>query len=158
MVEGCQALPGYGGLGRIRAREGSRRAKAGSWRLAQPLKLAAVLLIAGTILCTTPVISRVYCQLQGTPEVVTTASVIVKPGDTLWSLARTYYPGADPRWAVYRLRELNGLTTGSITAGMTLRVELPTGRAVASPPDTGHLAEGGYEAAPRTPFSIAIDP
>lgn len=53
--------------------------------------------------------------------------VTVEPGDTLWTLATRYFQGTDPRVGVARLRRLNQLKDGSIQAGQTLKVELPTG-------------------------------
>jgi LysM domain len=44
---------------------------------------------------------------------------VVKPGDTLWEIASDHYDG-DPRGAVWRLRERNGLTSPALVPGMTL--------------------------------------
>jgi len=44
---------------------------------------------------------------------------VVKPGDTLWELAPDRYDG-DPRGAVWRLQELNDLTSPALVPGMTL--------------------------------------
>lgn len=44
--------------------------------------------------------------------------VVVQPGDTLWSLARQYAPGMDPREAVYIIRTVNdGLDPALIRPG-----------------------------------------
>lgn len=44
--------------------------------------------------------------------------VVVKPGDTLWKLATTHYPGKDPREVVYIIREANGgLDPGALRPG-----------------------------------------
>jgi hypothetical protein len=44
---------------------------------------------------------------------------VVKPGDTLWEIAAERYQG-DPRRAVWRLQERNGLTSAALVPGMTL--------------------------------------
>ena len=54
-------------------------------------------------------------QPQPTHELV---EVVIQPGDTLWSLATTHYPGKDPREVVYIMREANGgLDPGAIRPG-----------------------------------------
>ncbi len=47
-------------------------------------------------------------------------SLVVRPGQTLWGIARTVEPGADPRSTVERLIELNALPGADIEAGRTL--------------------------------------
>jgi nucleoid-associated protein YgaU len=44
---------------------------------------------------------------------------VVKPGDTLWEIAAERYDG-DPRAAVWRVQERNGLTSSALTPGMIL--------------------------------------
>jgi LysM domain len=44
----------------------------------------------------------------------------VRAGETLWSIALHAYPGADPRDAVYRIEQANGLHTADIAAGRVL--------------------------------------
>jgi LysM repeat protein len=44
---------------------------------------------------------------------------IVKPDDTLWSIAVAHY-GGDPRASVYRLEERNGLTGPFVRPGQKL--------------------------------------
>jgi LysM repeat protein len=48
--------------------------------------------------------------------------VTVLPGQTLWEIAATSVPGADPRDVVLEIRELNGLTDSRIFAGQELLV------------------------------------
>ena len=52
------------------------------------------------------------------------ATVVVEPGDTLWSIAAQRYPGDDTRARVDEIEQLNHLTSPVIEAGETLR--LPT--------------------------------
>ena len=42
---------------------------------------------------------------------------VVRPGDTLWSIAREHYPDADPRAAVYAIRQLNDVRPEAIRPG-----------------------------------------
>lgn len=51
-----------------------------------------------------------------------TSQVVVLPGDTLWSIARTAQPGVDPRDTVLRIQKLNGLTDSEVSAGQRLVV------------------------------------
>ncbi len=51
--------------------------------------------------------------------------VVVRSGDTLWSIAARHFPDRDPREAVVALREANGIDGGVLTAGQRLR--LPAG-------------------------------
>ena len=51
-----------------------------------------------------------------------TAVVVVQPGQTVWSIAKTLDPGADPRGLVGRIRELNGLDDAVVVPGQALVV------------------------------------
>ena len=46
---------------------------------------------------------------------------LVKPYDTLWSIATAHYAG-DPREAVWRIEERNDLSGATITPGQVLRL------------------------------------
>jgi LysM repeat protein len=56
------------------------------------------------------------------PAVVPGSVVTVQPGDTLWSIAGQVAPGHDPRGVVERLREVNHLSSVTLTPGQTLKV------------------------------------
>ena len=49
---------------------------------------------------------------------------VVEPGDTLWALAVARYDG-DPREAVWRMKERNGLRTSALVPGMVLSLPGP---------------------------------
>jgi len=49
-------------------------------------------------------------------------TVTVDPGDTLWSLAQTADPGADPRPLIAEIRRVNGLGTSTLQPGQSLAV------------------------------------
>jgi nucleoid-associated protein YgaU len=48
-------------------------------------------------------------------------SYVVKPYDTLWSIATTHYAG-DPREAVWQIQERNRLAGATIAPGQVLRL------------------------------------
>lgn len=52
-------------------------------------------------------------QPPGPPEPAETATVVVRPGDTLWGLAGEVAPGADRRVTVDQITELNGLRSAA---------------------------------------------
>lgn len=56
---------------------------------------------------------------------VATASfetVTVMPGDTLWSIAETVAPGADPREVIGDITRLNALRSGALQIGQELAI------------------------------------
>ena len=53
---------------------------------------------------------------------VPTLRVTVEEGDSLWVIARSAAPQADPREMVLEIRELNGLTSNTIQPGQVLLV------------------------------------
>jgi LysM domain len=52
----------------------------------------------------------------------TPSAVVVRDGDTLWSIANRVAPGSDPRREVVHLLRVNGLTDVTVFPGQTLRV------------------------------------
>lgn len=50
----------------------------------------------------------------------TFAEVTVMPGDTLWSIAESVAPEADPRDVIDEIVRLNALSSGSLVAGQSL--------------------------------------
>ncbi len=47
-------------------------------------------------------------------------TLVVQPGDTLWSIAKEVAPGGDVRKTVYEIRKLNGLSDAMIISGQVL--------------------------------------
>lgn len=70
-------------------------------------------------------------QLQGPPvgttgREVSTTTVVVQPGDRLWTIARRLYGDqVDTRWAVEAIRELNGPDCVRLRPATTLTVPTP---------------------------------
>ena len=50
------------------------------------------------------------------------ATVVVQPGDTLWSIAVEHYPADDVRVRVDDIEQANGLAGPAIQVGQTLRL------------------------------------
>jgi hypothetical protein len=50
------------------------------------------------------------------------ARVLVQPGQSLWVLARTYDPQADPRRVVAQIQRLNSMPGTQVSAGQVLWV------------------------------------
>jgi nucleoid-associated protein YgaU len=59
------------------------------------------------------------------PEPVGERSIVVQPGQTLWSIAKDVAPDRDIREVIYEIRRINGLDTAMVRSGQTL--VLPTG-------------------------------
>jgi hypothetical protein len=50
------------------------------------------------------------------------AKVLVRPGQSLWSLAEAYDPDADTRQVIQQIRQLNSMTGDQVRAGEVLWV------------------------------------
>lgn len=55
-------------------------------------------------------------------EVVTPDTYLVQPGDTLWHIAKQYYPRRDPRAVIWEIRELNQMASATIYAYQELKL------------------------------------
>ena len=49
----------------------------------------------------------------------------VRPGETLWEIAKDAYPNRDPRDAVARLKAENKLRSSAVVPGQKLRIPSP---------------------------------
>jgi nucleoid-associated protein YgaU len=83
--------------------------------------LAAVvaLAVAGLLM------TRTTSTAAQRPEPVGERSIVVQPGQTLWSIAKDVAPDRDIREVIYEIRRINGLDTAMVRSGQTL--VLPTG-------------------------------
>jgi LysM domain-containing protein len=59
------------------------------------------------------------------PEPVGQRSIVVQPGQTLWSIAKDVAPDRDIREVIYEIRQINGLDSAMVRSGQTL--VLPAG-------------------------------
>jgi LysM repeat protein len=75
-------------------------------RLARTAVILAALLVALVV----SIVGHAASSSAGNgPAVSATSTVVVQPGQTLWSIARGVAPGTDVRESVARIQELNGL-------------------------------------------------
>jgi nucleoid-associated protein YgaU len=77
-----------------------------------------VVLVLGTVLLAS--LGLAVSAHGGTSPTYTT--VVVQPGDTLWSIASEHYPADDVRVRVDDIEQANGLQGPRIEAGQTLRL------------------------------------
>lgn len=54
------------------------------------------------------------------PEPAARQTVVVQPGQTLWSIARGLAPGRDVRETVHEIRQINGLDNAMVRSGQIL--------------------------------------
>ena len=91
--------------------------------LASVLAAGVLAFLAMTLLHAAPVAAL---SAQGSGVQVSAAaghSIVVHPGDTLWSIADREMPGIDPVEAVGRIREVNALApSDSLVAGSVIAV------------------------------------
>jgi LysM repeat protein len=59
------------------------------------------------------------------PVPVDQRSIVVQPGQTLWSIAKDVAPDRDIREVIYEIRRINGLDNAMVRSGQTL--VLPSG-------------------------------
>jgi LysM repeat protein len=59
------------------------------------------------------------------PEPVGQRSIVVQPGQTLWSIAKEVAPDRDIREVIYEIRQINGLDSAMVRSGQSL--VLPAG-------------------------------
>jgi LysM repeat protein len=78
-----------------------------------------LLLLTGIVVALAPA-SRAADPPAPTPVAV------VRPGDTLWSVAERHLPGRDPFAVIDEIRRLNGLDDCTVHPGQ--RLALPAGR------------------------------
>jgi LysM repeat protein len=95
---------GYG----IRPMRSSRRIRPAG-------RLVAVFLLAAAVSVSLAVVAHGGTAAQD-------ATVVVQPGDTLWSIAAQHYPSDDIRARVVDIESANRLKSPVIEAGETLRL------------------------------------
>jgi len=78
-------------------------------------RLAVVLLLALAVSLSLAVVAH-----GGTAPAYST--VVVQPGDTVWSIAAEHYPSDDIRARVVDIERANGLNSPLIETGKTLRL------------------------------------
>jgi LysM repeat protein len=84
-------------------------------------RLAAVVLLALSVSIGLAVAAHGSSAGTGLPSAEET-TVVVQPGDTLWSIASQRYPSDDVRARVEDIKRANGLHSPVIEAGETLHL------------------------------------
>jgi hypothetical protein len=86
-------------------------------------------LVAGAVIVATLLWFAIASAVQGPAHVAAppaggqaTSEIIVQPGQTLWSIAESAAPSADPRLVVQQIVAMNSLANENIAAGQHLRV------------------------------------
>jgi Tfp pilus assembly protein FimV len=113
MIEQVFPTAGQAGREQIGRMRLTRRGRALARALAIVLVVAVFLLVA-------PGLARGDGPDRPEPRV----TYVVKPGDTLWSIARRVAPGRDPRPVVDGLIKANDLR-GGLQAGQELSIPVP---------------------------------
>jgi nucleoid-associated protein YgaU len=91
-------------------------------RLARTTALITLLLLLAASVADVVGTGRALAADTPTPSQVSTQSVVVESGDSLWGIAVRTAPDADPREVVTRIRELNGMRSNLIQPGQVLLV------------------------------------
>jgi Tfp pilus assembly protein FimV len=82
------------------------------------LALCIVVSLAGVL--SGPVANAV--GVGGTGEKNAARTYVVRPGDTLWSIATRFAPSTDPRVVVHALTSANGLDPAALVPGQQLSI------------------------------------
>jgi nucleoid-associated protein YgaU len=91
-------------------------------RLARSGALAALVVLLAVSVADVVGGGRALAADASSPRPVSTQSVVVEQGDSLWLIAGRTAPDADPREVVTRIRELNGMRSNLIQPGQVLLV------------------------------------
>ena len=78
---------------------------------------AAVVLIGAVLVLGVPAVSRAVGDPAAQP-----ATYVVRPGDTLWSIAVRVSPGSDPRPVVDAIVRANGIDAARLVPGQELQL------------------------------------
>lgn len=87
-------------------------------RRTMQLKVVAFVFIVTSLM----LIVTVYAKSMKPKSQVAYKTVVVEQGDTLWDLAKEYFPDMEIRRAVYELKKINNLKDGTIYEGQSLVV------------------------------------
>ncbi len=84
--------------------------------------VAAVLLVAALSLIAAGAAQAISHSAAPSPAGRTAVQVVVRPGQSLWSVAESADPNADTRLVIQRIIELNALSGNTVVAGQRLWV------------------------------------
>jgi nucleoid-associated protein YgaU len=96
-----------------------------SWQLTDTLLWRARWTLGGLAAAALLGLAFLQAAHDGAPPAATGQTVTVAAGDTLWSIASTRYPDADPRQKVFQIERLNRLSGETIEPGQRLALPAP---------------------------------
>ena len=127
-----QAARGQAARGQSARSQAARGHAARTQATAVPLRLtrrgrvviavAATILVAVVSLITAGAVQAANRSVPPRVAEQNLAQVVVRPGQSLWSVAESADPGADTRQVIQQIVELNGLTGVAVVAGQRLWV------------------------------------
>ena len=91
-------------------------------RLMRTIAVLVVLVAAASALLGRLAAEPVRAETEQPVAAVSTATVAVEQGDSLWAIAQRLAPQRDPRAVIHEIRELNGLGGNLIQPGQVLLV------------------------------------
>src|SRR5450755_2160839 len=91
-------------------------------RLTRRGRIVAALLVAGLSLAVAGAAQATGHSASQRATGPNLARVVVRPGQTLWSVAENADPNADPRLVIQQIAQLNALTSDNLVAGQRLWV------------------------------------
>ena len=86
------------------------------------IAVAAAILVAGMSLIAAGAVQATNRSVPPGVAEQNLAQVVVRPGQSLWSVAESADPGADTRQVIQQIVELNGLTGDAVAVGQRLWV------------------------------------
>jgi hypothetical protein len=106
--------------GSVPARACREHTSSGSVRLTRRARLIVLLLVTAAVVILGP-----WRAIASSPEGVAPqgwSTVVVQPGDTLWTLAEDMDPTGDPRVIVAEIKQANSLASSALSPGQVLVV------------------------------------
>lgn len=76
----------------------------------RPIKKINRLIVAGLVLVYTMLLLYMFMPDAGAVAEINYVEHVVCPGETLWSISRSYRPDADPREIVWLIQQASGCT------------------------------------------------
>jgi nucleoid-associated protein YgaU len=116
-VGGCRPSVSATGPGR-----GVRRSRPRLRLTRRARRLALVLALAAGVALGSWLAPLLGVGSGGGLHLAGVSSVVVRPGDTLWSIASPVAADGDVRAAVDEIRQMNGLTSADLVPGQTLQL------------------------------------
>lgn len=125
----CAVTPARRPVARVQRANVARGAQKQRVTLTRRGRLVVSTALIALVLAVVAVLAALVLGPLATPAAATStnaapalASVVVHPGETLWSIATRVAPNADPRETITALREVNNLPSADVYPGERLIV------------------------------------